>query len=64
MQAERLVEDHKQSLLKSIEELYQLNERTAEVRGRERQLQSAQNRLEQIRSEYPAQIGDALDAKA
>ena len=63
LQAEGLVEDHKQGLLKSIEELYQLNERTAEVRGLERQLQSAQTRLEQIRSEYPAQLGESLDAK-
>lgn len=51
--AEGLVEDHKQSLLKSIEELYQLTERQAEVRGLENSLRLAQNRLAEIRKEHP-----------
>ena len=52
-QAEGMVEDHKQGLLKSIEELHNLSERTAEVQGLQRQLQQAQTRLEQIRTENP-----------
>jgi hypothetical protein len=51
--AEGLVEDHKKSLLNSIEELYQLTERQAEVRGLEQQLKCAQKRLEDIRAENP-----------
>lgn len=51
--AEGLVEDHKQGLLKSIEDLYQLTERQAEVRGLQKQLTSAQDRLNAIREEHP-----------
>ena len=51
--AEGLVEDHKQGLLKSIEELYQLTERQAEVQGLQRTLQNAQNRMEEIRKQFP-----------
>lgn len=52
-QAEGLVEDHKQGLLKSLEELWQLTERQAEVRGLEQSLKRAQSRLEEIRAENP-----------
>lgn len=52
-QAEGLVEDHKQHLLKSIEELYQLGERQEEIRGLQRQLTSAQERLDTIRKQHP-----------
>lgn len=52
-QAEGLVEDHKQGLLKSIEELHQLSERTAEVQGLQRQLEQAQARLNMIREQNP-----------
>ena len=51
--AEGLVEDHKQSLLNSIEELYQLTQRQAEVRGLQTELNRAQKRLEAIRAEHP-----------
>lgn len=52
-QAEGLVEDHKQGLLKSIEELYQLSERQSEMRGLQRELERTQSRLEAIRRENP-----------
>ena len=52
-QAEGMVEDHKQGLLKSIEELHRLSERQCEVMGLQRQLQQAQSRIEQIRAENP-----------
>ena len=52
-QAEGMVEDHKQGLLKSIEELHNLTERQAEVRGLQSELNRAQSRLEAIRSENP-----------
>ncbi len=51
--AEGLVEDHKRSLLNSIEELYQLTERQSEMRGLQKQLQEAQKRINQIREESP-----------
>lgn len=53
-QAEQLVEDHKNHLLKTLEESYQLTERQAEVRGLQKQLTAAQTRLTEIRSENPA----------
>jgi len=52
-QAEGLVEDHKQAMLKSIEELYQLTERQAEMRGLQKELLRAQERLEEIRQAHP-----------
>ena len=51
--AEGLVEDHKNGLLKSIEELYQLTERQSEMRGLQRQLTQTQERLDAIRKEHP-----------
>lgn len=51
--AEQLVEDHKQGLLRSIEELYQLSTRQAEMRGLQKQLEIAQQRLDEIRKENP-----------
>jgi hypothetical protein len=52
--AEGLVEDHKASLLNSIEELHLLTERQAEMRGLEMQLKRAQDRLTEIRKENAA----------
>ena len=52
-QAEGMVEDHKQGLLKSIEELHQLTERQSEVMGLQRTLQQAQYRIEEIRRANP-----------
>lgn len=51
--AEGLVEDHKNGLLRSIEELHNLTERQSELRGLQKQLQSAQSRIEEIRKENP-----------
>lgn len=51
--AEGLVEDHKQQLLKSLEELYQLTERQSEMRGLQRELERAQGRLNALRTEHP-----------
>lgn len=48
-QAEGLVEDHKHGMLKSLEELYQLTERQAEMRGLQVSLKSAQDRLYALR---------------
>jgi hypothetical protein len=52
--AEGLVEDHKQGLLSSIEALYQLTTKQAEVRGLQNELKRAQDRLNDIRSENPS----------
>lgn len=51
--AEGLVEDHKQHLLRSLEELYQLSERAAEMKGLQKELSRAQSRLEEIRKQHP-----------
>jgi hypothetical protein len=52
--AEGLVEDHKHGMLRSIEELHQLSERQAEVRGLQQQLERTQKRLTEIRAENPS----------
>lgn len=51
--AEQIVEDHKRGLLESIEELHRLTERQAEMRGLQKELERAQKRLEEIRSDNP-----------
>lgn len=52
-QAEGLVEDHKQNMLRSLEELYQLGQRQEEILGLQRQLTSAQQRMDEIRKSHP-----------
>ncbi len=52
-QAEQLVEDHKQNMLKSLEDLYDLTERQREMTTLEQQLGRAQSRLDEIRKTYP-----------
>jgi ABC-type Fe2+-enterobactin transport system substrate-binding protein len=52
-QAEGLVEDHKNHLLQSLEDLYQLGQRQEEIRGLQRQLTTAQDWLDQIRKQHP-----------
>jgi len=52
-QAEGLVEDHKQGMLRSLEELYQLSERQAEMLGLQSQLKRTQDRLDEIRKAHP-----------
>lgn len=51
--AEGLVEDHKQGLLKSIEELQTLTEKQQKIRGLQMQLKCAQEQLDTIRKEHP-----------
>ncbi|MGV1047696.1 MAG: hypothetical protein ACOYD4_04105 [Solirubrobacterales bacterium] len=48
--AEQLVEDHKRAMLQSIQELHQMSEQQAELRGLQEQLERTQARLEAIRS--------------
>jgi|SRR5579859_7281543 len=49
--AEGLVEDHKNGLLKSIEELYQLSEINSSVASLEDELKRATSRLENLRKQ-------------
>lgn len=49
--AERLIEDHKQHLLDSLEQIEQLRQRDREVATLERQITSAQQRLDQVRAD-------------
>lgn len=51
--AEGMVEDHKQGLLKSIEELYQLTEAQQQVRGLQSEIERAQESLERLRTRHP-----------
>lgn len=51
--AEGLVEDHKNGLLKSINELYELSNMQQEMVGLQHQLKTAQMRLEDIRRAHP-----------
>ena len=51
--AEKLVEDHKNSLLKQITELHYLSEAKREMQDLEQRLHTSQMRLNQIRVENP-----------
>lgn len=55
--AEGLVEDHKQAMLRSIEELRDLTERQREIARLEDQLTSAQRRIDQIRGQWGVKGG-------
>lgn len=59
--AEGLVEDHKNGLLRSLEELYQVGQRREEMIGLQRQLQSAQKRIDEIRANHPALLAISSD---
>lgn len=50
--AEELVENHKQHLLASLEELERLTKRQQEVSSLEENIKRAQDRLDHIRSEF------------
>ncbi len=51
--AEGIVEDHKQAMLHSLQELHDLGERRAEVQGLTAQLEKAEARLKEIRDQHP-----------
>lgn len=61
--AESLVEDHKQHLLDSLEQIEQLRLREREVSSLERQITAAQHRLQQLR-EHDNNLPAGLDAYA
>lgn len=52
--ADGLVEDHKQGMLKSIEELHRLTEAQQRMIGLSRQLKANQDEIDRIRAEWPA----------
>jgi hypothetical protein len=51
--AEKSVEDHKQALLHSLEELHYLSEAQRDMTTLAEQITRAQSRLEQIRKQHP-----------
>jgi len=51
--AEQLVEDHKQNMLKSLEELHNLTLAQQEMMSLERQLKNAQERIDELRKDNP-----------
>lgn len=51
--AEKTVEDHKQGLLKSLEDLHELTERQREMTTLAEQLTRNQLRLDEIRRQHP-----------
>jgi len=63
-QAEQLVEDHKQGLLKSLEDLFDLTERQREMVQLKSQLEAAQGRLDQIRQDHPQLVQGTLSETA
>lgn len=52
-QAETLVEDHKQSMLKSLHELERMQQTTAEFRRLGDEIKRAQDRLADLRASHP-----------
>lgn len=52
-QAESLVEDHKQTMLRSLEELQQMSRRQAEAQSLERTIRDSQERLDRLRAALP-----------
>jgi hypothetical protein len=58
--AERLVEDHKQHLLDSLDKIYEMQAIDHEMANLERQLTSAQQRLEQLRASRAVDTQKAL----
>lgn len=52
-QAEGLVEDHKNGLLKSINDLYQMTEAKSKLIGLARQLREAQRETDALRQKWP-----------
>lgn len=60
--AEKSVEDHKQALLHSLEELHYLSEAQRDMTTLAEQITRAQTRLEQIRKAHP-QLALPMDAK-
>ena len=51
--AEGLVEDHKNGLLKSIEELWQMSQAQSRLVGLGRQLREAQREMDSLRQRWP-----------
>lgn len=62
--AEGLIEDHKQLMLKQIQDLYDLTEKQREVTSLEHGMRQAQIRLNEIRKEHPQlQLVEAEDGQ-
>jgi hypothetical protein len=61
-QAEGLVEDHKNGLLKSIEDLYQMAEARSRLVGLARQLREAQRETDGLRQKWPELAQLQLDS--
>lgn len=63
-QAEGLVEDHKNHLLKSIEDLHEMSQRQARVAALSKQITQAQRELDETRERYPElkQLGLPVEA--
>lgn len=61
--AEQLVEDQKQNMLKAIEDTYQLGQAKAEMVGLARQLHANQERLDDLRKQWPMMAQLTLSEK-
>jgi len=59
--AEKLVEDHKQSLIKSLHELYQMSVTQAELQSLEDSLKRAQDRIKELREKNPKLLENNTD---
>lgn len=62
--AEKVVEEHKQHLLDSIEELMQLQRAEREIADLGRSIQRQQEKLDELRGRYPGVVQRTLDFAA
>lgn len=62
--AETLVEDHKNGLLKSIEELHELGQLRAEMLSLGSQVERHQQRLEEIRRAHPGLVAQLTEGES
>ena len=51
--AEKIIEDHKRALLKSIEDLHQMSAVQAEMANIENSMRRAQDRIDELRRQFP-----------
>lgn len=57
--AEKLIEDHKNSLVEGIVALEQMRREDREIQSLESEIEDSQRRLERLRSRHPSQLAAA-----
>ena len=62
--AERMVEDHKNSLLKGLREIESMRSAMQEIASLENSMRNAQEKLKELRENYPEQAQNLLTGNA